>query len=73
MQIAVKCPVVFLSGPPSAGQPPTQGRPADIADALKRYRDLGATHFVLDVVPETRAVALDTMDRFVQEVRPRLT
>lgn len=70
--IAVKCPIVFQSGPAVAEQPPTYGRPADIADALKRYRDLGASHFVFDVVPETRAVALDTMERFAQEVRPRL-
>jgi alkanesulfonate monooxygenase SsuD/methylene tetrahydromethanopterin reductase-like flavin-dependent oxidoreductase (luciferase family) len=46
--------------------------PVDIADAIKRYRDLGAPHSVLDVVPETRAVALDTMDRCAQEVRSRL-
>jgi len=65
--------VVFQAGPPSADQAPTMGRPQDIADALKRYRDLGASHFVLDVVPETRAVALDTMERFAQEVRPLLT
>jgi probable F420-dependent oxidoreductase len=71
--IAVKCPVVFQPGPPAADQPPTYGRPRDIADAIKRYRDLGASHFVLDVVPETRAVALDTMERFAQEVRPHLT
>jgi probable F420-dependent oxidoreductase len=71
--IAVKCPVVFQSGPPGSGQAPTQGRPRDIADAIRRYRDLGASHFVLDVVPETRAVALETMERFVQEVRPLLT
>jgi probable F420-dependent oxidoreductase len=70
VQIAVKCPVVFQSGPPSGEQPPTHGRAMDIADAIKRYRDLGASHFVLDVVPETQAVALDTMDRFAQEVRP---
>lgn len=73
VEIAVKCPVVFQSGPPGADQPPTQGRPGDIADAIKRYRDLGVSHFVLDVVPETRAVALDTMERFAQEVRPHLT
>lgn len=73
VEIAIKCPVVFQAGPPGADQAPTQGRPADIADALKRYRDLGASHFVLDVVPETRAVALDTMERFAQEVRPHLT
>jgi probable F420-dependent oxidoreductase len=73
VEIAIKCPVVFQSGPAGAGQAPTHGRPRDIADAIKRYRDLGASHFVLDVVPETRAVALDTMERFVQEVRPLLT
>ncbi len=73
VEIAVKCPVVFQSGPAGADQPPTWGRPRDIADAIKRYRDLGASHFVLDVVPETRAVALDTMERFAQEVRPHLT
>ncbi len=71
--IAVKCPVVFQAGPPGADQAPTMGRPRDIADALLRYRDLGASHFVLDMVPETRAVALDTMERFAQEVRPLLT
>ncbi len=71
--IAVKCPVVFQAGPAGAGQAPTVGRPRDIADALLRYRDLGASHFVLDMVPETRAVALDTMERFAQEVRPLLT
>jgi probable F420-dependent oxidoreductase len=73
VEVAVKCPVIFQPGPPGAGEPPTQGRPADIADGLKRYRDLGSTHFVLDMLPETRAVALDTMERFAQEVRPKLT
>lgn len=73
VEITVKCPVVFQSGPAGTDQPPTQGRPRDIVDAIKRYRDLGASHFVLDVVPETQAVALDTMERFAQEVRPHLT
>jgi probable F420-dependent oxidoreductase len=71
--IAVKCPLVFQPGPPGADQPPTHGRPVDIANALERYGDLGVSHFVLDVLPETQAVALDTMERFAQEVRPRLT
>lgn len=73
VEITVKCPVVFQSGPAGADQPPTQGRPRDIVDAIKRYRDLGVSHFVLDVVPETQAVALNTMERFAQEVRPHLT
>jgi hypothetical protein len=64
--------MVFQNGPPGAGQPPTHGRPKDIADAIKRYQDLGVSQFVFDVVPETRAIALDTMERFAQEVRPLL-
>ncbi len=72
VEVAVKCPVVFQSGPPSEDQPPTHGRVTDIVDALNRYRDLGVEHFVLDVVPETLSQALDTMERFAQEVRPRL-
>lgn len=72
VEIAVKCPVVFQTGPAGAGQPPTQGRPQDLADAIKRYQDLGASQFVFDVVPEAQAVALDTMERFAQEVRPLL-
>ncbi|MEM7021183.1 MAG: LLM class flavin-dependent oxidoreductase, partial [Pseudomonadota bacterium] len=71
--IALKCPMVFQDVPPDAGQAPTEGRPSDMVDAIKRYRDLGVSHFVLDLRPETRAVALDTMERFAQEVRPHLT
>jgi probable F420-dependent oxidoreductase len=40
--------------------------------AKLRYHELGSDHFVLDIVPETRQVALDTMERFAQEVRGRL-
>jgi probable F420-dependent oxidoreductase len=72
VEVAVKCHVTFQPGPPAAGQQPTQGRPGDIAAALKRYGDLGVSHFVIDIEPETRAMALDTMERFAQEVRPHL-
>ncbi|MFT4580914.1 MAG: putative F420-dependent oxidoreductase [Gammaproteobacteria bacterium] len=70
--IAPKIPLTFQSGPPGEGQASTQGRPQDIIDALKRYQDAGATEFCFDIMTETRAVALDTMSRFVQEVRPHL-
>lgn len=70
--IAVKTPIVFRDEPPSGDEPPTIGRPQAIVDALKRYQELGSEHFVLDVMPESRQVALDTMERFAQEIRPKL-
>ena len=73
LEIAIKLPLVFQDGPPSSDQPPTQGRPADIVDALERYREAGADHLVLDFVPESLATALDTMERFAEEVRPKIT
>ena len=51
---------------------PIDGRPGDIAGAIERYRELGAPHFVFDVLPEKLSVALDTMERFAEEVRPLL-
>lgn len=70
--LAAKLPVVFRDQPASGEEPPTIGSPQAIADALKRFHELGSSHFVLDVAPETRQVALDTMERFAQEVRPKL-
>ena len=72
LEIAVKAPLVFQDGPPGAEDPLTQGRVPDIVDGLSRYRDEGAAHMVLDFVPETLATALDTMERFAQEVRPAM-
>ncbi len=70
--IAPKIPLTFQNGPAAAGQAESEGRPSDIVDALKRYRDAGATEFCFDIMTETQAVALDTMARFSEEVRPRL-
>jgi probable F420-dependent oxidoreductase len=72
VQLAAKLPIVFRNEPAGADEPPTIGTPQAIVDALKRYQELGSSHFVLDVVPEKRQVALDTMERFAQEVRPKL-
>lgn len=72
LEVAVKCPLVFQDGPPEAGQPPTRGRAADVIEALRRYRDLGVDHVVFDPVPEALAVALDTMERFAGDIRPKL-
>jgi probable F420-dependent oxidoreductase len=71
-ELAVKLPLVFQDGPPASGQLPTQGRPRDVVDGIRRYQDIGVSHMVLDFVPETVPVALDTMERFAQEVRPHL-
>jgi alkanesulfonate monooxygenase SsuD/methylene tetrahydromethanopterin reductase-like flavin-dependent oxidoreductase (luciferase family) len=70
--IATKLPCVFRDEPASGDEPPTIGSPRAIVDALRRYQELGSSHFVLDIVPETRQAALDTMERFAQEVRPKL-
>ena len=72
LEIAVKTPLVFQDGPPGSDDPLTQGRVPDIVDGLAKYRDAGSSHMVLDFVPETLATALDTMERFAQEVRPAL-
>ena len=67
--MCVKLPVVFQDGP---GEFPTQGTPQQVVDGFKRYIEIGVEHFTLDFVPEKLDNALDVMDRFAQEVRPRL-
>ena len=70
--IAAKMPIVFKDGPPAQGEFATQGRVQDIVDGLNRYIEIGTEHVVLDIVPEKLENALDTMERFAQEVRPKL-
>jgi probable F420-dependent oxidoreductase len=70
--VAPKVVLAFQDAPPRDGQGPTEGRPQDIIDALRRFRDAGATEFCFDIMPETLAVALDTLDRFANEVRPKV-
>lgn len=73
LEIAVKLPLIFQDQGPGLEQPPTQGRSAHIIDGIERYREAGASHVVFDFVPENLATALDTMERFAQEVRPQLS
>ena len=73
LEIAVKLPLIFQDQAPGEGQPSTQGRSSDIIAALQRYREAGVSHLVLDFVPESLATALDTMQRFADEVRPGLS
>jgi probable F420-dependent oxidoreductase len=70
--IAPKIALTFQDGPPREGQAATEGRPQDIIDALRRFQDAGASEFCFDTMTETLPVALDTMDRFANEVRTKL-
>jgi len=70
LEYAIKLPLVFNAE--LSGESPTHGTASDIISALERYREAGADHFVFDLVPETLQTTLDTMDRFVEEVRPHL-
>jgi probable F420-dependent oxidoreductase len=67
--VSVKPLLAFREGSAGADRPPCQGSVGQIADDLKRYRDLGVEHLVFDYAPETRAQALETMERFCQEIR----
>lgn len=70
--IAPKIPLTFQDGPARGGQAPTEGPVQAVVDALKRYRDVGATEFCFDIMTETLPVLRDTMTRFSEEVRPHL-
>ena len=70
--VAPKVVLAFQDTPPRNGQGPTEGRPQDIIDALRRFRDAGATELCFDIMPETLGAALDTLDRFANEVRPKV-
>lgn len=70
--IAPKIALTFQDGPAGAGQAPSEGRPQDIIDTLRRFRDAGATEFCFDIMTETLPVMLDTMERFAQEVRDKI-
>lgn len=57
---------------PAGDRPLFQGTAAEVADDVRRYQGLGVSHFVFDPVrPDLRA-ALTNMDRFANEVRPKV-
>ena len=70
--IAPKVALTFQDTPPRDGQAPTEGRPQDVIDGLRRFRDAGATELCFDIMTETLGVALDTLERFANEVRPKV-
>ena len=72
VKIGVKVLLDFTGQPTAEGQFPTQGRPQDIIEAIRRYQDVGVEHLVFDVAPEQRTVLMDTIERFAQDVRPHV-
>jgi alkanesulfonate monooxygenase SsuD/methylene tetrahydromethanopterin reductase-like flavin-dependent oxidoreductase (luciferase family) len=53
-------------------RPPFQGTADEIAADIRRYENLGVSHFVFDhTVQELRAV-LTNIERFAHDVRPKL-
>jgi probable F420-dependent oxidoreductase len=72
VRIAPKMTVTFQDTPPQQGQDPTEGRAQDILDTVRRFRDQGATDFVIDIKPETLPHALEVLERFATEVRAKL-
>jgi probable F420-dependent oxidoreductase len=57
---------------PAGDRPLFQGTADQVAGDIRRYQALGVTHFVFDPVrPELRA-ALANMERFADEVRPKV-
>lgn len=69
---ALKIAIAFQDGPPADGQDLTEGRPQDIIDAIHRYQEIGIDELCLDIRSDSASEALDSMDRFAAEVRPKL-
>lgn len=70
--IAPKVTLVIRDTPHTEGEPPTHGTPQQIVDAIHRYQDLGVTELCFDIAPETCANALESMERFAADIRPKL-
>jgi len=72
VEVALKCPMTFQDAPAAEGQYPTQGRAEDIVEAIKRYEEMGTDYFVFDLVPESMDMIMETMERFANDVKPKL-
>jgi len=70
--IAPKVPITFQDDLAGQSQDPTEGRPQDILEAVKRLQDTGATDLVIDLKPETPEQSRVVLDRFANEVRAKL-
>ena len=75
IRLTLRAPMeVRPKGTKAAGgsRPLLQGTPAEVAADLQQYVALGVSHFVFDpTVPDVKAV-LANLERFADEVRPKL-
>ncbi len=51
---------------------PFRGTAAEVIGDIRAYHELGVTHFVFDPAPPDLRGQLSTLERFVDEVRPKL-
>jgi probable F420-dependent oxidoreductase len=76
VRLTFRCPMEVRSkrAKAAAGDRPLfQGTAEEVAGDIRRYAAVGVSHFVFDpTVPDLRPV-LANMERFADEVRPRLT
>ncbi|MBI1989844.1 MAG: LLM class flavin-dependent oxidoreductase [Betaproteobacteria bacterium] len=56
----------------AADRRPFSGSPSQVADDIRRYAEVGVSHLVVDVMTSDPDTVNDAMDRFANEVRPRL-
>jgi probable F420-dependent oxidoreductase len=56
----------------SSDQPGFRGTPADVIAHIKAYQALGVSHFVFDLAPTDLRGQLSLMERFAQEIRPKV-
>jgi len=57
---------------PAGDRPPLQGTAAEVAADLRAYRAVGVTHVVFDATRPDLKFVLANLQRFVEDVRPRL-
>jgi probable F420-dependent oxidoreductase len=73
--LSVRVPLELVSprARPSGGDRiPFRGTAAEVTADIRSYQALGVTHFVFDLVPPDLRIQLAMMDRFADEVRPRV-
>ncbi len=58
----------------AAGErPPFQGTADEIAADIRRYQEIGVSHFVFDHTVQERRAVLANIERFASDVRPKLS
>lgn len=74
--LTFRCPMEVRSRRQKAAagdRPLFQGTAEEVAGDVRRYAALGVTHFVFDPTHQDIASVLANMERFADDVRPRLT